>query len=44
MSGRDEVDAGQPYLVEQDGQLTLAFRELAVQSTMDAAAPERLVL
>lgn len=44
MSGRDEVDAGQPYLVEQDGQLTLAFSELAVQSTMDAAAPERLVL
>lgn len=44
MSGRDEVSAGQPYLVEQDGQLTLAFSELAVQSTMDAAAPDRLVL
>lgn len=44
MSGRDEVSAGQPYLVEQDGQLTLAFSELAVQSTMDAAEPDRLVL
>lgn len=44
MSERDAVDAGQPYLVEQDGQLTLAFSELAVQSTMDAAAPDRLVL
>ncbi|WP_018228057.1 fused MFS/spermidine synthase [Methyloversatilis universalis] len=44
MSERDAVDAGQPYLVEQDGQLTLAFSELAVQSTMDGAAPERLVL
>lgn len=38
------AEAGQPYLVEQDGQLTLAFSELAVQSTMDAADPQRLVL
>lgn len=37
-------EAGQPYLVEQDGRLTLAFSELAVQSTMDAGDPERLVL
>ncbi|WP_018413306.1 fused MFS/spermidine synthase [Methyloversatilis thermotolerans] len=41
---REQVEAGQPYLVEQDGLLTLAFSELAVQSTMDIADPARLVL